>query len=87
MTLEEDFNIWWNMPKYQDVTIPARQFGTVKILARHGSNFGWPGPEKDVNYWVELENGWAVGIVAPRKKNASFPLYMMLSQKNVAEKN
>lgn len=77
MRLIDDFDIWWNMPKYKDVTIPARQFGEVEIVQRNGSNRGWPGPEKDVQYWVELENGWAVGIITPKKKAATFPMYMM----------
>lgn len=77
MKLIEDFDIWWNMPKYKDVTIPARQFGEIDITQRNGSNRGWPGPEKDVKYWVELENGWAVGIITPKKGNATFPMYMM----------
>jgi hypothetical protein len=77
MTLEEDFGICWNLPKYKDVTIPARQLGETKIKARHGSNTGWPGPEEDVKYWVELENGWAIGVLTPRKTNATFPMYMV----------
>jgi len=76
MKLLDDFNIWWRMPKYKDVTIPARQFGEIEIKERHASNQGWPGPERDVKYWVTLENGWVVGIVAPRKGNASFPMYI-----------
>lgn len=77
MTLFEDFKIWWDMPKYQDVTIPARQFGEIEIVQRNASNQGWPGLETDVHYWVELENGWAVGIITPRKKNATFPMYKL----------
>ena len=80
MKLIEDFNIWWKMPKYKDVTIPARQFGDVNITGKHGSNRGWPGSERDVKYWVTLENGWAVGIITPRKGNATFPMYMMREQ-------
>ena len=79
MNLIDDFNIWWRMPKYKDATIPARQFGDVEITERHGSNRGWPGPEQDVKYWVTLANGWAVGIMAPRKGNASFPMYLIRS--------
>lgn len=77
MNLVEDFGIWWQMPKYKNVTIPARQFGDIEITERHGSNRGWPGPEREVKYWVELENGWAVGIITPKKGNASFPMYQM----------
>lgn len=77
MTLYEDFKYWWNLPKFQGVDIPAREFSAVEITQRNGSNAGWPGPEKDVQYWVELENGWAVGIITPRKKPATFPFYRM----------
>lgn len=78
MTLEEDFGIWWNMPKYNNVTIPARGFGKEIIKSRHGSHYMWPGPE-DVRYWVELNNGWAVGIITPttKKGNAEFPMYLI----------
>lgn len=77
MTLIEDFNIWWDMSKYKDVEILAKEFSDVEIKQRNGSNKGWPGPEKDVHYWVELENGYAVGIVTPKKKPATFPVYSM----------
>jgi hypothetical protein len=77
MTLLEDFNIWWNLPKFADIEIPAKEFSEVEIVQRNASNQGWPGPEKDVHYWVELENGMAVGIITPRKKPATFPVYSM----------
>ena len=77
MKLIEDFDIWWNMPKYKDAEIAAKEFSDIEIKQRNGSNQGWPGPEKDVQYWVELENGYAVGIVTPRKKPATFPVYSM----------
>jgi hypothetical protein len=77
MKLIEDFDIWWNMPKYKDTEILAKEFSDVEIVHRNGSNQGWPGPEKDVHYWVELENGYAVGIVTPKKKPATFPVYSM----------
>lgn len=77
MKLIEDFNIWWEMPKFKDIEIPAKEYSDVEIVQRNGSNTGWPGPEKDVHYWVELENGMAVGIITPRKKPATFPFYRM----------
>jgi hypothetical protein len=77
MKLIEDFGIWWNMPKHKDADIPAREFSEVEIKYRNASNAGWPGPEKEVQYWVELENGYAVGIITPRKKTATFPFYKM----------
>lgn len=77
MTLIEDFNIWWDMSKYKDVEILAKEFSDVEIKQRNGSNKGWPGPENNVHYWVELENGYAVGIITPKKKPATFPVYSM----------
>lgn len=75
MTLSEDFNIWWNLAKYKEADIPAKEHGQVKIKSKHGSNYGWPGDETDVKYWVELENGMAVGVLTPRKGPATFPVY------------
>lgn len=77
MKLIEDFDIWWKMPKYKDAEIPAKEFSEVEIKQRNGSNRGWPGPEDNVHYWVELENGYAVGIITPKKKPATFPVYSM----------
>ena len=83
MTLEEDFDIWWNkMRKYRTHDIPAKEFSKIKLIARHGSNRGWPGPQKDVKYWVELANGYAVGFRHDRgeirwKKYAEFPIEKM----------
>ncbi len=44
--------------------------------------YGWPGPEKDVKYWVELDNGKVVGFRhgmseggQRRAKYAEFPVY------------
>ena len=77
MKLIEDFDIWWDLPKYKNVEILAKEFSDVEIKQRNGSNKGWPGPEKNVHYWVELENGMAVGIITPKKKPATFPVYSM----------
>jgi hypothetical protein len=77
MKLIEDFDIWWDMPKYKNVEILAKEFSEVEIKQRNGSNKGWPGPEKNVHYWVELDNGYAVGIITPKKKAATFPVYSM----------
>ncbi len=83
-TLGEDFKCWWNMPKYKKHEIPAREFGDQNITVRHGSNRGWPGEDRDVNYWVELENGFAVGMRhgpsktgVRRAKYAEFPVVKM----------
>ena len=85
LTLNEDFEMWWKMRKYQDRDIPAREFGDQKVVYKHGSNHGWPGEEKDVQYWVELENGYAVGMRHGRSesgmrraKYAEFPVAKMV---------
>lgn len=62
LTLAEDFAPWWNLPKYLKKDIPAREFSNCKIITKHGSNSGWPGEQRDVEYWVELDNGFAVGF-------------------------
>ena len=53
-TLEEDFGIWWNMPKYKTRDIEARAYANNKIVKTNASNKDWPGPEKDVKYWLYL---------------------------------
>ena len=76
-TLGLDFQWWWNMKKYKKKDIPARQFSDIKIEQRYASNDGWPGPEQTVKYWVELENGYAVGMHEPKRGKAEFPFYQM----------
>ena len=83
-TLGLDFQWWWKMAKYKKKDIPARQFSDVKIKDRNAGNYGWPGPEKTVKYWVELENGWAVGMHEPKRGKAEFPMYEMPKEENVA---
>ena len=83
-TLGLDFQWWWNMRKYKKKDIPAKQFSDVKIKDRNAGNYGWPGPEKTVKYWVELENGWAVGMHEPKRGKAEFPMYEMPMEENVA---
>jgi|TARA_R110002074_G_scaffold48102_2_gene123191 hypothetical protein len=80
-TLAEDFSPWWSMKKYQTRDIPAKEFSNEVIKMRHGSNSGWPGEQKDVEYWVELYNGFAVGFRhgrsatgIRRSKYAEFPV-------------
>lgn len=84
LTLNEDFAPWWNLKKYQDRDIPARKFGDRIVVYKHGSNRGWPGEEGDVEYWVELDNGFAVGFRhgrsesgVRRAKYAEFPVAKM----------
>ena len=77
MKLKEDFGIWWDMKKYKKQDIPAREYSNVEIKEVNGLNTGWPGPETEVQYWVELENGMAVGYYELRVGKAEFPVYSM----------
>lgn len=81
LTLNEDFSPWWNLPKYRNKEIPAKQYSNEIVVEQMAGNRGWPGPETDVKYWVKLANGKAVGFRHPRtekgryKKHAEFPVY------------
>ena len=72
------------MRKYKKKDIPAKQFSDIKIVERNAGNHGWPGPEKTVKYWVELENGWAVGMHEVKRGKAEFPMYEMPKEENIA---
>jgi len=85
LTLAEDFEMWWDMPKYRNHDIPAKEFGDQTVTYKHGSNRGWPGEERDVDYWVELDNGFAVGMRHGRSdsgmrraKYAEFPVVKLV---------
>jgi len=62
LTLAEDFDPWWKLKKYQGRDFEAKKYSKIKIVMRHASNYGWPGEQRDVEYWVELANGKAVGF-------------------------
>ena len=83
-TLGLDFQWWWNMRKYKKKEIPAKQFSDVKIKQRNAGNYGWPGPEKTVKYWVELTNAWSVGMHEPKRGKAEFPMYEMPKEEKIA---
>ena len=77
-TLGEDFQWWWNIPKYKKKKINARDnYSDVGIKARHGSMDGWPNPAIEVTYWVELENGMAVGYQELKNGHCTFPVVKM----------
>ena len=77
MKLEDDFGIWWSMPRYRKKDFEAKRFSKTKITSQHGLNDGWPGPERDVDYWVELANGYAVGFRQQGSELAEFPVYKL----------
>ena len=81
-TLQDDFGIWWDMPKYRNRDFEARKYADCKIVKVTPGNWGWPGPERDVKYWVTLDNGKVVGFRhgmseggKRRAKYAEFPVY------------
>jgi hypothetical protein len=81
-TLQDDFGIWWDMPKYRNRDFEAKKYASNMITKVNVGKYGWPGPEKDVKYWVELDNGKVVGFRhglsdggQRRAKYAEFPVY------------
>jgi len=85
MKLKDEFDIWWKMKKYKKQDIPAKEYSKVEIVEINASNNGWPGPETDVKYWVELANNKAVGFHEPVKGKAQFPVYDMPEQHKLPE--
>jgi hypothetical protein len=58
---------------YMDV--PSYKFRDVPVKKEYdGTRFRWPGVQKNVYFWVELENGYAVGWNENPSKGWSFPL-------------
>ena len=60
----------------------ARKYAKNMITEIGLGNRSWPGPEKDVKYFVVLDNGKCVGMHHPlsesgkrRAKYAEFPVY------------
>lgn len=81
MKLIDDFNSWWDLPKYKKQEIPAKKYADFEIVERGASNSGWPTDDKSVSYWVRLENNVFVGfkevknpLTKRRKKYCEFPL-------------
>ena len=61
-TLEQDFGIWWNMPKYKNRDFEARKYANNMIVDIGLGNYKWVRNEKDVKYFVVLDNGKCVGM-------------------------
>ena len=77
-TLGEDFQWWWNLPKYKKQKIEARdKYSNVMIVARNCSMSNWPNQAIEVTYWVELANGLAVGFREIEKGKCTFPVVRM----------
>ena len=57
----------------------AYKFRDVEVTAEHGGLYdehpkGWPGTHKNVYFWVELVNGFAVGWNENPARGWSFPV-------------
>lgn len=57
------------------VDTPAYKLRDVAVRARMDSSVtAWPGPQKNVHFWVVLENGKAVGFNESPSRGWSFPV-------------
>jgi hypothetical protein len=57
---------------------PALKFIDVAVIKEHYSyTTRWPGQHKNVHFWVELENGKAVGWNENPATGWSFPVVKM----------
>lgn len=53
----------------------ARQFTNIEIIKEHDSREEcWIGKHKNVTYWFELNNGYAVGLNENPARGLSFPV-------------
>lgn len=61
---------------------PSHKYLDVEVTAVHGEpnsadQARWPGPQKNVYFWVELANGYAVGWNENPARGWSFPAVRM----------
>lgn len=54
--------------------IPAFKHKDVFVKAEHFGDRRWPGTQKNVHFWVELENGKSVGWNENPATGWSFPV-------------
>ena len=56
----------------------AYRFAEIEVTEQHGfgtdSRKPWPGPQRNVHYWVQLANGKAVGWNENPARGWSFPV-------------
>jgi hypothetical protein len=53
----------------------ARKFADIEVIKQHDSrDVNWIGKHKNITYWYELENGYAVGINENPSRGMSFPI-------------
>lgn len=73
-SFNEDDKAW----KYKDINV-------TKVHCSFSDGYEhvwWPGTHKNVFYWVELENGYAVGWNENPSKGYSFPIKKMPETEN-----
>ena len=51
----------------------AYTFRNIEVTAEHGNHIRWIGKEKNVQHWVDLKNGYAVGFNENPNRGYSFP--------------
>ena len=67
----------------------AFTFKDLTVIAEHcrfwdqDKYIKWPGSQKNVHHWVELENGYAVGWNENPAKGWSFPVIKVKDNPNV----
>jgi len=76
-TLGADFYYWWKLPAYKKQDFAAKEMSDALVTRRHQSMDGWPNPAVEVSYWVELDNGYAVGYSELKKGKVTFPVVKM----------
>lgn len=58
-----------------DENCRARKFANVKVIQEYDARDNrWKGNHKNVTYWYELENGYAVGWNESPSRGWSFPV-------------
>ena len=70
----------WEFQSGEFDDVPAQKFKDVEVYSTHriGEQTGrWPGTHKNVNLWVKLKNGYAVGWNENDGRGWSFPIYKL----------
>jgi hypothetical protein len=76
MTLKDCMPIEFMSCEFEDDR--ARKFADIEVISEH-HNFSkkWIGKQKNVGFWVELSNGYAVGMNENPARGLSFPVIKM----------
>lgn len=65
----------------------AFKFIDVEVVTEHMNDARWIGPQKNVFFWVELANGFAVGWNENPGRGWSFPVVKITSKFNQPERS